>query len=73
MKAFQNKRWKMPRLNAIALDGLNSPEFRQFEISFLPRAVLVDRDGKIIAADSELREAELERTLNRVLAPSLAK
>lgn len=71
--AFQNKRWKMPWLNAIVTDGLDSPEFRQFEISFLPRAVLVDKDGKIIAADGELRDSELERTLSRVLPPAVAK
>lgn len=73
VNAFQNKRWKMPWLNAIVTEGLDSPEFRQFEISFLPRAVLVDEDGKIIAADGELRDTELERTLTRVLASPVAK
>ncbi|MGI8507906.1 MAG: thioredoxin-like domain-containing protein [Gemmatimonadaceae bacterium] len=73
VNTFQNKRWKMPWLNAIAIEGLHSPEFRHFEISFLPRAVLVDKDGKIIAADGDLRDAELERTLTRGLATAVVR
>lgn len=48
---FRSGRWKMPWLNAFIVNGFDSPLVKQFEISGIPRPILVDRDGKIIAGE----------------------
>jgi thiol-disulfide isomerase/thioredoxin len=67
---FRRGRWKMPWLNAFIVNGFDSPLVKQFEISGIPRPVLVDRDVKIIATENELRGPNLDRTLSRVLGGS---
>jgi hypothetical protein len=59
--------WKMPWLNAILEGGTSHPLVKEFEIVGIPRAILVGRDGVILATDADLRGRNLERTLTRVL------
>ena len=40
---------------------------KEFEISEIPKPILVGRDDRIVAAENELREPNLEKTLSRVL------
>ncbi|MDQ2890650.1 MAG: redoxin family protein [Gemmatimonadota bacterium] len=71
--AFQSKRFPMPWLNAITAGGLENADLKRLEILYLPRAVLVDRSGKIIAVDDELKGAALERTLSRVFNSEISR
>jgi thiol-disulfide isomerase/thioredoxin len=65
VKEFRKGRWKMPWLHSLLSSG---PEMKkQFEIVGIPKAVLVDRDGRIVATDRDLRGSNLERTLARAL------
>jgi len=71
VRKFRSGEWKMPWLHAFAGAELGSGQMRQLEISFIPRAALVGRDGKLLAVDDELRGERLLPTLRRALeAPS---
>jgi thiol-disulfide isomerase/thioredoxin len=59
---FRDGRWKMPWLNAHAAGGFGASMARDFEVSYLPRLILVDPQGVIVASDRELSQG-LERTL----------
>jgi thiol-disulfide isomerase/thioredoxin len=63
---FRNGPWKMPWLNAHAAEGFGSSTARAFEVSYLPRLILVDPQGVIVASDRELSHG-LERTLESIL------
>ena len=39
---------------------------KDFQIRSIPRAILVGKDGVILAVDSGLREEQLDKTLTRV-------
>lgn len=64
---FRAGQWRMPWLHAFARGGFRNPAVRQFEIVFIPRRALVDRDGKILAVDEELRGEKLMAILHRVV------
>lgn len=64
---FRAAKWRMPWLHAHARDGIASGELRAFEIVGIPRPVLLDRAGTIVALDDELRGANLDATLARFL------
>lgn len=64
VKEFR-KRWKMPWHHALLSSG--SEVMKQFEIVGIPKAVLIGRDGRIVATDRELRGRNLDRTLTRAL------
>lgn len=64
---FLSGRWNMPWLRAFAPDGFNNANVKDLQILFLPRAVLVDRTGKIVATDSDLRAEKLIPTIERSL------
>jgi thiol-disulfide isomerase/thioredoxin len=66
VREFRKERWKMPWLNALLS---SNPEVKkQFEIVGIPKAVLIDRSGRIIATDRDLRGRHLEQTLKRMLS-----
>jgi thiol-disulfide isomerase/thioredoxin len=58
--------WKMPWLHTTPTT-FGSGELRPFEIVFVPRAVLVDREGKIIAVDEAVRGERLKRAVEEAL------
>jgi thiol-disulfide isomerase/thioredoxin len=63
VKEFRQERWKMPWLHSLL-----SPEVKkQFEIVGIPKAVLIDQSGRIIATDRDLRGRNLDQTLTRLL------
>jgi thiol-disulfide isomerase/thioredoxin len=68
IQEFRDKKWKMPWLHAFVEKGFNSELAKQFEVIGIPRPVLVDGDGKIIALEEDLRGERLEKTLDRVMA-----
>ena len=63
---FQARKRPMPWLNAMVPGGLSGDIVKVFEVSGLPRAVLVDRDGVITATNDEARGANLQRNLSRL-------
>jgi len=71
VRRFREGQWRMPWPQAYAPGGTGSAEFRELEVTFLPRMFLVGRDGKVLAVDEGLRAEELLPTLRRFLeAPS---
>jgi peroxiredoxin len=69
VRQFRAEKWKMPWLNTFSGMEFSAPLPRSFEVNSLPRAILVDARGTIIATDGELRGEHLERTLEAVLPP----
>lgn len=72
VKRFRGERFPMPWLHAIDPEGkaLDSSMAKLFQVGAIPRGILVDADGKIIAADDDIRGSKLEQRLEQLLAPS---
>ena len=66
VEAFRQARYPMPWQHVHAGDQ-GEAIWRMFEMSGVPRMVLVDRTGHIIAVDQGLRGEELVRTVGRVM------
>lgn len=69
---FRGAKWKMPWLHAFATGNFNSDLARAFEVSGIPKPVLVDPDGMIVATEGELRGKNLDATLERYLGDGQA-
>ena len=67
VRKFRGGEWKMPWLHAIAAGEWGGARMRELEIIFVPRAILVGRDGKILAVDEGLRGDALLPTLRHAL------
>jgi hypothetical protein len=52
---FRRTRWPMPWLNGFLADGPRDPAWESFEVVGIPRLVLVDERGVILATDDELQ------------------
>ncbi len=63
--SFRKDKWKLPWMNAWAGGEFKSDALKRFEIFWIPRQILVDRDGTILATD--LHGTDLQKTLDRVL------
>ena len=68
VRNFRRERWQMPWLHAFIESGFNAPISRVFEVTGIPKPILVDPNGKIIALGADLRGRNLERTLSNVLS-----
>jgi thiol-disulfide isomerase/thioredoxin len=64
---FRAGEWKMPWLHAFAPGGLGNPLVQPFGIIFVPRAALVDREGRIIAVDQDVRGSRLQQAVSDAL------
>ncbi len=64
------EKWPMPWMHGFVKGALESDELRALQINSLPRALLLDPAGRIVAMDGELRGAALQVTLERLLAAS---
>lgn len=64
---FRTKKWKMPWLHAFVEKGFESELAKKFEVIGIPKPILVNEEGTILAVDSDLRGENLEKTLERVL------
>lgn len=60
---FRRDKWPMPWLNAFDGPGATSPLAKAFEIVYIPKPILVGRDGIIIATEESLRGEKLLETL----------
>jgi thiol-disulfide isomerase/thioredoxin len=62
---FRGDKWKMPWLHTYVTDDHSITN--SFEVIGIPRPLLVDGNGKIIAMETELRGEQLEKTLAKFL------
>ena len=67
VKIFRETKWEMPWLHAFVDGSFNSDLAKRFEVMGIPKPVLVDPNGVIVAVESDLRGAALEKTLERFL------
>ncbi len=65
VKKFRNEKWKMPWLHAFVTNDKQLTN--EFEVVAIPRPLLVDASGKIVAMENELRGGLLEQTLAKFL------
>jgi thiol-disulfide isomerase/thioredoxin len=72
VRQFRTGEWRMPWLHAFAAAGMDSPQMRQLEILFVPRMVLVGREGTILAVDEGLRGQGMTATIRRALEATRA-
>ena len=64
---FRQKKWKLPWLNSLVTESINSNLAEIFEISYIPKTILIDPNGIIIAIDRDLRGEKLEKTLAKFI------
>jgi hypothetical protein len=57
----------MPWKHAFLNGGFDHPLVKSLGIHSIPRPVLLDPEGRIVAAGDELRGEDLLRTLGRIL------
>jgi thiol-disulfide isomerase/thioredoxin len=58
--------WPMPWLHTYVEDGAESALAAELDVVNIPRAILIGRDGTILATNEALRGEKLEHTLARV-------
>jgi thiol-disulfide isomerase/thioredoxin len=64
---FRKDKWKLPWFNAFNEGGFKSEAAKLFEVRGIPRTILIDDSGKIVAIGSDLRGEKLESTLSKFL------
>lgn len=69
---FRKKKWDMPWLHAFAEGNFQSDLAKVFEVTGIPKPILVDPDGMIIATEGDLRGPKLSHTLARYLGDGQA-
>ena len=62
---FRKEKWKMPWLHTLLTS--NPDVKKQFEIVGIPRGILIDRNGQIVATDKPLRGRNLDQTLSQLV------
>ena len=67
VRDFRRNRWQMPWLHAFIEGGFNGAISRDFDVTGIPKPILVNPNGKIIALGVDLRGRNLERTLSNIL------
>ncbi len=73
VRAFRRSKWAMPWPQGWVRKGFASETAAAFEILGIPRGILVDPEGMIVAVDEELRGARLTGTLGAVLAEKVGR
>lgn len=63
--AFRKKRWAMPWMHTMLKNGLQDPLAVTYEVIDLPKAILVDENGIILASHGDLKKEGLQAILNR--------
>ncbi|MDQ7818585.1 MAG: thioredoxin-like domain-containing protein [Melioribacteraceae bacterium] len=63
--SFREKNYKMPWLNAFLGPDWNQPIVKSFEVSGIPKPILVGRDGIILATEKDLRGDKLDKTIEK--------
>lgn len=66
-KMRNRSKFKMPWDHAFVENGFKSELAKTYEVSGIPKPILVGPNGKIVALGTELRGANLEKTLSRFI------
>lgn len=66
VRDFREVRWAMPWLHAFVQSGVDSEVARAFEVVSIPKPILVNAEGVIVATGRNLRGPNLQSTLARV-------
>lgn len=66
VKKFRGDKYKMPWLHSFVEGGFKSEIAAAFEVKGIPKPILVDKDGTILAVDSPLRGKNLFNTLKNI-------
>jgi thiol-disulfide isomerase/thioredoxin len=64
---FREKRWPMPWHHAFVEDGFKNQLARDFHVSGIPKPILVDPKGRIVAIGEQLEGENLEKILAEIL------
>ena len=64
---FRRSEWRMPWLHAFVSGAAKAEASQRFGVHGIPRAFLVDREGRVVASGTGLQGAYLEQMLERVL------
>ncbi|MBS1911017.1 MAG: redoxin family protein [Bacteroidetes bacterium] len=64
---FRRKKWKMPWKHGFAEGAFGGALGKEFEVVGIPKPILVDAAGTIVATENDLRGENLEKTLARIL------
>jgi len=64
---YRREKWAMPWLHTFVKDGKNNALSKRFEVNGIPKPILVNPQGIIIATGMELRGEELRKTLDKYL------
>ncbi|MFQ3597738.1 MAG: thioredoxin-like domain-containing protein [Chloroherpetonaceae bacterium] len=64
---FRTTKFSMPWLHAFVEKGPNNDLSKRFEVMGIPKPILVDDKGNIIATENELRGEDLDKTLAKHL------
>ncbi len=67
VRKFRKEQWPMPWLHAFVKGGFNSELAKKFEVTGIPKPILVDPTGTVVAMEGELRGENLEKTLAKFL------
>ncbi len=67
VEKFRNGEWKMPWKHGFVSNTEGRKISQAFEVIGIPRPILVDKDGKILAMEGELRGQNLEQTLTKYI------
>jgi len=67
IREFRRGKWTMPWLHAFVEGGFNSKLAEQFEVVAIPKPILVDDTGAVLAIGRDLRGENLEKTLAKYL------
>lgn len=70
---FRAAKWPMPWLHTFVEGGFNSDLAKRFGVVGIPKPILVDASGTIIATENDLRGERLDKTLERVLGKEMSR
>lgn len=72
VEEYRAKKWTMPWLHTFAEGNFQSNLAQTFEVTGIPKPILVDPNGTIVAVGEELRGKKLTQTLARLLGDGQA-
>ncbi|MFP4543455.1 MAG: thioredoxin-like domain-containing protein [Candidatus Kapaibacterium sp.] len=64
---FRDGKWKMPWLHSFADGGFGSPIAKAYQVTGIPKPLLIGPDGKVLAEGQALRGFFLEQTISKHL------
>lgn len=64
---FRKNRFKMPWMHTFVEGGFENPIAEKFEVTGIPKPILINPEGKIVAMGIQLRGANLRKTLQKFI------